>query len=76
MWYFIYFVIWIALIWIFPWLISCIAYLLGFIFNITSFPIELVNSFIYPVWAVVYCALYISFAYLFYEYVHHHIMNK
>lgn len=76
MWYLIYVVLWLVLLFIFPWIVSSILVILWFLFNLTSFPIELLSMYIYPVWWIVYIVLYIMFAYLIYEFAHHHIMNK
>lgn len=74
--YFIVAILWIALLFIFPWIISCIAVILWFLFNATSFPIELLSMYVYPVWIIVYATLYVMFWYLVYEFIHHHLMNK
>jgi hypothetical protein len=76
MWYLVYVVLWLALLFIFPWVVSCLSFLLWFLFNLSLFPVELLNFYIYPVWIIVYCAVCILYSYLIYEFVHHHLMNK
>lgn len=76
MWFLVYVVLWLVLLFIFPWIISSFLVIIWFLFNLTSFPIKLLSMYIYPVWTIVYITLYIMFAYLIYEFAHHHIMNK
>ena len=76
MWYFIIAILWITVLFIFPWIVSFLAVILWFLFNLTVFPIDLLNFYIYPVWVIVYCSVYILYSYLIYEFVHHHLMNK
>jgi len=76
MWYFIIAVLWLILLFIFPWIVSYIAVIIWYVFNFTFFPLDLLSLYIYPVWIIVYVTLYAMFWYLVYEFIHHHLMNK
>lgn len=51
---FISFFVLLLLIYAFQWVFSFIAYFFGFLSNIIYLPLNLIDSFIYPVWDFVY----------------------